>query len=125
MAMRFPKEFRREVLNPRLGELPQSREDWKFGVQTVTTCGGQTFHLAPRPLACLRVFVAAGRPVTFDDLQSAAWPDRPGISRVTIKTTIHQLRTALKRELGLPDRWNPLPPHQVTGSFSLKLPPIR
>lgn len=96
------------------------RTDWAFESGRATY-RGKSFDLAPRPLACLRAFVAAGRPIGFDQLERVVFWDRPGVSRTTIKTTVRRLREKLAIALdGFPS-WDPLPWRPEAGGWELNL----
>lgn len=99
----------------------RQRRNWSFGVGTAAY-RGRSFRLTPRRHALLRAFVAAGRPLSFDDLRAAAWPDRPQAGKVVIKVTVCALRDQLAEVFGVPG-WEPLPYDHAAGGWRLNTPP--
>lgn len=99
---------------------PMTRSDWEFR-PGCAVFRGQEIKLPPRLLRCLQLLVSAGRPLGFDDL-AAVFYDRPDVSPVTIKTTVHQLRRRLVRALKLPPALDPLPMTYERDAWLLSIP---
>jgi len=108
-----PEAFKRILDDPQAGEsiIPLNdatcRTDWKFGIDWAEFRGTR-FHLAARPLAALRAFVAAGKPLAVADLREVVFWDKPDVSDNTIKGAVHRLRQTLLKHLSLPARFDPV-----------------
>ena len=117
----WPPAFRALAENPPDPPRPTARRSWSFGLGGAEYLGTPV-PLAPRPLAVLRALVAAGRPLSADELATAAWPDRGCLSPVTVKTTVRGLRVALARILEFPAERDPVPFDRHAGGWRLATP---
>jgi len=101
---------------------PSRRTDFLF--QPGSVCyRDRLIRLPPKPLAILQALVAAGRPLTTDELKRAAFWNDPGIRDRAIFRGLRQLRAGLAKALRLPEGWDPVRSDRFgSGGWILILP---
>lgn len=88
------------------------RTDWQFEPGRAVYQGEITISLRKqqgRPLAVLQALVSAGRPLSFKELASVAFWDKPDVELQTVKGAVCRLRAMLAKSFRLPPTIDPVP----------------